>query len=111
MLFKSALATYVGAAEPARRGEAASSLFVFAYLGLIIPVLGLGVATLYASAQTAMLVFTGALLVILAAIVTLALRRSGRSRVGDQGQRIGSRASKWVTVRRGRPVRIVPRHP
>ena len=92
MLFKSALAAYVGAAEPARRGEAASSLFFFAYLGLIIPVLGIGVSTLYVSAQTAMLFFTGALLVILAAIATLALQRSGRSGVGHEVHRIGSRA-------------------
>ena len=76
VLFKSALAAYVGAAEPVRRGEAASSLFLFAYLGLIIPVLGIGVSTLFVSAQTAMLFFAGALLVILAAIATLALRRT-----------------------------------
>jgi MFS family permease len=92
MLFKSALATYVGAAEPARRGEAASSLFLFAYLGLIVPVLGIGVSTLYVSAQTAMLFFTGALLVILAVISTLALRQSGHSGVGHEVHRIGSRA-------------------
>ncbi len=76
VLFKSALAAYVGLAEPARRGEAASSLFLFAYLGLIVPVLGIGVSTLYVSAQTAMLLFTGALLVILAVTAALALRPS-----------------------------------
>jgi MFS family permease len=74
VLFKSALAAYVAAAEPSKRGEAASSLFLAAYLGLIIPVLGMGLATLYVSAQTAMLVFAGALLVILAAVATIALR-------------------------------------
>jgi len=78
VLFKWALAAYVGAAEPAKRGEAASSLFLFAYLGLIIPVLGIGVSTLFVSAQTAMLLFTGALLVILSATATLALRRPNR---------------------------------
>ena len=77
VLFKSALAAYVGTAEPIRRGEAASSLFLFAYLGLIIPVLGIGVGTLFVSAQTAMLFFTGVLLVILAATATLALRQKG----------------------------------
>ncbi len=76
VLFKSALAAYVGLAEPARRGEAASSLFLFAYLGLVVPVLGIGVSTLYVSAQTAMLLFTGALLVILAVTAALALRPS-----------------------------------
>jgi predicted MFS family arabinose efflux permease len=80
MLFKSALAAFVGAAEPARRGEAASSLFLCAYLGLIIPVLGIGIGTLYVSAQSAMYFFTGALLVVLAATAILALGRSGRDR-------------------------------
>jgi predicted MFS family arabinose efflux permease len=109
MLYKWALAAYVGAAEPA--GESASSLFLFAYLGLIVPVLGIGVATLYVSAQTAMLVFTGALLVVLAATATLALRRSGGSWLGHRRHRIGSRAhNRWVTARRGRSVRIAPRH-
>ena len=92
MLFKSALAAYVGAAEPAKRGEAASSLFLFAYLGLVIPVLGIGVSTLYVSAQTAMFFFTGALLVILATIATLALRRSGHSGIRGEVRRSGSRA-------------------
>jgi MFS family permease len=73
VLFKSALAAYVGAAQPAKRGEAASSLFFIAYLGLIVPVLGVGVATLFVSAQTAMLFFAGALLVILAAVAALTL--------------------------------------
>ena len=76
VLFKSALAAYVGLAEPAGRGEAASSLFLFAYLGLIVPVLGIGVSTVYVSAQTAMLLFTGALLVIMAVTAALALRPS-----------------------------------
>ena len=43
-VFKSALAAYLDSAEPASRGEAASSLFFLAYLGLIIPVLGIGIA-------------------------------------------------------------------
>jgi MFS family permease len=110
VLFKSALAAYVAAAEPSKRGEAASSLFLFAYLGLIVPVLGIGVATLYVSAQTAMLVFAGALLVILAAVATLALRPSDRSPAGWQAGQIRSRVHTWVTARRGRSVLIAPRH-
>lgn len=77
VLFKSALAVYVGAADPAGRGEAASSLFLAAYLGLIIPVLGIGISTLFVTAQTAMLFFNGALIAILVAIAVLALRRAG----------------------------------
>jgi len=89
VLFKSALASLLGSTEPAKRGEAAAGLFLVAYIGLAIPVLGIGVATLYVSAQTAMLFFNGALLVILAVIAALAVRapRAPHSRdparVGD----------------------------
>jgi hypothetical protein len=53
-------------AAPARRGEALAGLFLIAYLGLIVPAIGLGIATRYTSANTAMTWFTAALLVVLA---------------------------------------------
>lgn len=87
VLFKAALTAFVGMAAPAHRGEAASSLFVIAYLGLIIPVLGIGISTLFVSAQTAMLFFTGALLVVLVGIAILGLRSGGGSAV-DQRARL-----------------------
>jgi hypothetical protein len=74
VLFKSALTAYVGATEAARRGQAASTLFLAAYLGLIVPVLGIGIGTLFVSAQTAMLFFNAALIAILLVIAALALR-------------------------------------
>jgi MFS family permease len=77
VLFKAALAAFVGSAEPSQRGEAASSLFFVAYLGLIVPVVGVGVATLVVSAQTAMLLLAAALLVILAVVAGLAVRGAG----------------------------------
>jgi membrane protein YdbS with pleckstrin-like domain len=83
VVFKSALAAYLGGAEPARRGEAASSLFFLAYLGLIIPVLGIGISTQFVSSQTAMWYFAGVLLVILAAIATLAVGRQGVHRIAQ----------------------------
>jgi hypothetical protein len=76
--------------EPARRGEAASSLFVIAYLGLIIPILGIGIATLVVSAQTAMLFFAGALLVILAGIATLSVRRAVRPAIPEEPSEVAS---------------------
>jgi hypothetical protein len=50
------------------RGEALAGLFLIAYLGLIGPALGLGIATQYLAATTAMLWFSGMLLAVLAAI-------------------------------------------
>jgi hypothetical protein len=55
-------------AEPQWRGEALAGLFLISYLGLVGPVLGLGIATRYVPATTAMLYFVGALLVLLAAV-------------------------------------------
>jgi len=83
VVFKSALAAYLGGAEPARRGEAASGLFFLAYLGLIIPVLGIGISTQFVSAQTAMWYFAGVLLVVLATIATIAVRRQGGHRIAQ----------------------------
>jgi MFS family permease len=74
VLFKAALASLLGSAEPDKRGEAAAGLFLVAYVGLAIPVLGIGIATLYVSAQTSMLFFAGVLLVILTLIAALAAR-------------------------------------
>jgi MFS family permease len=99
VVFKSALAAYLSSAEPARRGEAASSLFFLAYLGLIIPVLGIGISTQFVSAQTAMLYFAGVLLVMLAAIATLAVGRQGVHRIAQAvhqrtlGTRSGGRSN------------------
>lgn len=92
VLFKAALAAFVGVAAPDRRGEAASSLFVIAYLGLIVPVLGIGISTLFVSPQTAMLFFTGALLVILFGIATLSLRRAAGFAAGHRPRPVASAA-------------------
>jgi membrane protein YdbS with pleckstrin-like domain len=64
-------------AEPAKRGEAATGLFLFAYLGMTIPILAIGIATLYVTAKTAVVFFAGVLVVVLVAIALLALREKG----------------------------------
>ena len=66
VMFKSALALLMAKAPATQRSEVAAGLFLIAYTGLIIPVLGIGIATAYLSAQAAMLFFTGGLLAILA---------------------------------------------
>ncbi|MGA5303874.1 MFS transporter [Nucisporomicrobium flavum] len=72
LLFKSAIGSVAAAAAPHARGEALAGLFLIAYLGLIGPALGLGIATRYLPATTAMLWFTGLLLALLG--VTAAAR-------------------------------------
>ncbi|AGZ40085.1 MFS transporter [Actinoplanes friuliensis] len=77
LLFKSAVGAVAAMAAPEVRGEALAGLFLIAYLGLIGPALGLGIATRFLSATTAMLWFTGILLALLGA--TAATNRALRS--------------------------------
>jgi MFS family permease len=76
VLFKSAVGAVAQMAPAHERGEALAGLFLIAYLGLIGPALGLGIATRYLPATTAMLWFSGFLLALLAAIAVL--DRAGR---------------------------------
>lgn len=66
VVFKSAIGTVVASAAPGARGEALAGLFLIAYLGLVVPSLGLGVATQFVGATTAMYWFTGVLLALVA---------------------------------------------
>ncbi|MDQ1525502.1 MAG: hypothetical protein QOG18_115 [Microbacteriaceae bacterium] len=47
VLFKNGLLVGSGLAEPQFRGEALAGLFLFSYVGLVVPVLGVGIATLF----------------------------------------------------------------
>jgi predicted MFS family arabinose efflux permease len=74
VLFKSALGTVAAMAADKVRGEALAGLFLVAYAGLIVPTVGLGVATQFTDATTATLGFTGVLLTLLTATAALAWR-------------------------------------
>ena len=78
VLFKLAVGSIAAMATPAVRGEALAGLFLIAYCGMIIPVVGMGIATEYVAATTAMAWFTGVLVALLAAIA--ALHASARRR-------------------------------
>jgi MFS family permease len=82
VLFKTAVGSVAAMAPPALRGEALAGLFLIAYLGMIIPSVGMGIAAEYIAATTAMYWFAGLLLVFLAAITALLARtRVGQHRV------------------------------
>jgi hypothetical protein len=78
VLFKAAIGTVAAMAVPVRQGEALAGLFLVSYLGLILPALGIGIATRTVTATTAMTWFTGILLVILVGTATLARRSTSR---------------------------------
>jgi MFS family permease len=68
--FRGMVATVISITPAQMRGEGLAGLFLGAYIGLAIPVVGLGVATLWVSMQVAVLGFAIAL-----AAVTLAVAR------------------------------------
>jgi len=82
LLFKSAIGAVAAMAAPAVRGEALAGLFLIAYLGLIGPALGLGIATHFLAATTAMLWFSGLLLALLGATAIIS-RTPGPARRKD----------------------------
>jgi len=69
--FRGAVATVIGITPPQARGEGLAGLFLGAYIGLAVPVVGLGVATLWVSMQVAVLGFAA----VLAAVLLAAGRR------------------------------------
>jgi len=78
VLFKASLGTVAATAVPERRGEALAGLFLIAYLGLTLPAIGIGVATLAFSSVTVMTWFAGILLAVLAVIALSGRRASVR---------------------------------
>jgi hypothetical protein len=70
-LLKWAIGTIAASAPGHQRGESLAGLFLIGYLGLVVPVLGLGVATRYLASTTSMLWFTGILLALLGAVALL----------------------------------------
>jgi MFS family permease len=74
--FRGSIAMVSSIAPPQARGEALAGLFLAAYAGLAVPVLGLGVATELLSTRTAVLGFAVALILVVAAVSRRLLRAS-----------------------------------
>ena len=73
-VFKGAVGTVVAVAEPARRAEALAGLFLAGYIGLAVPVVGLGILTQYVEPKVALLIFAVVLATLLVAGLTSMLR-------------------------------------
>ncbi|WP_426518239.1 MFS transporter [Diaminobutyricibacter sp. McL0618] len=73
VLFKTALLVGSKLAEPRFRGEALAGIFLISYAGLIVPVVGIGIATLFLPIATALLAFAAliALVVIIGGITVI----------------------------------------
>ncbi len=76
-LFKGVVTSVAEIAAPDSRAEALAGMFLAGYIGLSIPVLGLGVMTQYLSARVSLVIFTGVLaFAILAATPRLLQRQA-----------------------------------
>ncbi|WP_430502538.1 MFS transporter [Micromonospora trifolii] len=84
VLFKAAVGAVAAMAAPAQRGEALAGLFLIGYLGMILPSVGIGVATQAVTAGTAMNWFTGLLLVMLAGVAALFRHSAASARSADR---------------------------
>jgi MFS family permease len=73
-VFKGAVGTVVAVAEPARRAEALAGLFLAGYVGLAVPVVGLGILTQHVEPKVALLVFAAVLASLLVAGLAAMLR-------------------------------------
>jgi MFS family permease len=60
-LFKGAIATIIRVSPPERRAETLVGLFLSGYLGIMVPVIGLGVLTQEVQPKVALLIFGGVL--------------------------------------------------
>jgi MFS family permease len=76
MVFKGSLAVAASTAPPQSRAEVLAGFFLGAYIGLSVPIVGLGIATRYVSARDAMLVFAALAAVAIAGSVRAVTQRS-----------------------------------
>jgi MFS family permease len=86
MVFKGSLAAATSVAPEGSRAEVLAGFFLGAYVGLSIPVVGLGVATTYVPARYVMLAFV----VLVAGAIAAAVRvLTGGHRLPNRGKRCG----------------------
>ncbi|HEX4791222.1 MAG TPA: MFS transporter [Actinospica sp.] len=98
LIFRAAVSAAASAAPPESRAEAMAGFFLGAYVGLSVPVVGLGVAAEYWSAQDALLVFV----VVVMAATVLAVRAVIRA-YDDAGIDAGAAGGKEAAA-----VRVLP---
>ncbi|WP_211977855.1 MFS transporter [Brevibacterium sp. W7.2] len=78
-LFKGAVGTILATTSADRRGAALAGLFLVAYLGLIVPVVGLGLAVTVLPSTTAMIGLSAILVIVLAGLGLSTVLGAGRS--------------------------------
>ncbi|KOG07428.1 MULTISPECIES: MFS transporter [Streptomyces] len=83
--FRAALSAVAGAAPPEQRAAVISTLFLVAYTGISIPVIGVGLLADPLGLERAGLVFTGTMLLLVASAAVYLLRRPVPTGAAKQG--------------------------
>lgn len=76
VLFRSAIATAAGLAQPGKRGETLALIFLISYCGLALPAVAVGVALTFASEIAVLLVFSTLVLIATVAAGLVMRRRA-----------------------------------
>ncbi|WP_335983274.1 MFS transporter [Streptomyces sp. CA2R106] len=76
ILTKSVIGAVAAMAEPGKRGEAISGLFLFCYAGMSLPAVGVGILSHYLALTTAVYIFSVVLVAVLAGAALLSFRSS-----------------------------------
>jgi MFS family permease len=84
MVVKGSLVVAASTAPPQSRAEVLAGFFLGAYVGLSVPVVGLGIATTYSPARDVMLVFAALAAIAIAASVRAVTQRSTASTAGPR---------------------------
>jgi MFS family permease len=106
ILFKGAIGTAGSLAIPERRAEALAGVFLSGYVGLTVPVVGLGVLTQYVAVRDGLVMFAAALILLTAVAAPLLLRRGPREEGGSRPNACGG----TERVDRGRGRARLPLH-
>jgi MFS family permease len=96
LVFKGSLTVAASSAPAGSRAEVLAGFFLGAYVGLSVPVMGLGLATQYIPARDAMLAFAGFAAIAIAASVRAVVRRS--TALGERASRRPQGASSAVAA-------------
>lgn len=78
LLFKGSIATVGALAPPESRAEVLAGFFLFGYIGISVPVLGVGLLTQVLDARTALAIFAGFVVLFLAGAARTLLRGGDR---------------------------------
>jgi len=105
--FKSTLGIVVAVSPSGTLAEALATYFLGGYIGLSVPVIGLGIALQYVSTPVAMLIFSAAVAVALLAATPVLLRPPGRSdRVMSVSSLRNTDHLLWLYARRDNILRL-----